>query len=134
MILYNAHHGPSDRSSLGSSSTETPLHPRHRTVLIYFRALTTAVTTGLWFSMRASWLSLAHSNRVYIMAVPRLASTCSSTFDRISCFVSAELLLNHHKGDKQLDHHTRYVNSNNSVTLWSWTQVIYVFIYPMCRV
>lgn len=56
--------------------------------------LTTAMTTALWFSMSSTLFSLAHSNRVYIMAVPRLASTCSSSFDRISCFVSAELIAN----------------------------------------
>ena len=55
------------------------------------RPLTTAVTTGWWSSIRLSWFSLAHSNRVYIMAPPRLASACSSTLETICCFVTEEL-------------------------------------------
>lgn len=75
----------------------------------WWNILTTLVTTGLWFSIRASWFSLAHSNRVYIIAVPRLASTCSSSCNRISCFVAAELLLNQRKWKKQHEHHMEHV-------------------------
>lgn len=53
--------------------------------------LTVEVITGLWFSINVSWFSFAHSKRVYIIAAPMLASTCSSSLVRISCFVSAEL-------------------------------------------
>lgn len=57
-------------------------------------ALTTADTTGWWFSISISWFSLAHSNRVYIMAPPRFASTCSCSLDMINCLVSGELKFN----------------------------------------
>lgn len=57
-------------------------------------ALTTADTTGWWFSISISWFSLAHSNRVYIIALPRFASTCSCILEIINCLVSGELKFN----------------------------------------
>lgn len=57
-------------------------------------ALTTADTTGWWFSISISWFSLAHSNRVYIMALPRFTSTCSCSLEMINCLVSDELKFN----------------------------------------
>lgn len=95
------------------------------------------VTTGLWFSMRSSWFSLAHSNKVYIIAVPRLASTCSSSFDRISCFVSAELLKFNTKERNTVSIKLYKVQQNSSITLWlcTWSKqkpFLVLFKYPMC--
>lgn len=48
-----------------------------------------------WFSMNDSLLSLAYSKSVYVIAVPRLASTSTINLSNILCLIAADLKKNY---------------------------------------